>query len=104
MRKVKVDIMAKIDTFVKDYVAYETLKNFKGYLNIENTVTGKRIPLCANGFIYSFELSRYQNAKVQQIKGIGTNDVTLYITNKEWNACGLDFKTDDCGYPIGYFD
>ena len=96
--------MTKTMMYVKDYTDYETLKNFKGYLNVENTVTGKRIPLCANGYIFSFDVARYQNAKVQRVIGVGTNNVTLCVTNKEWKNCDLDFECDDFGYPIGYFD
>jgi hypothetical protein len=96
--------MIKTTTYVKDYTEYETLKNFNGYLNIENTVTGKRIPLCANGHIFSFDVTRYQNAKVQRVVGKGTKNITLYVTNKEWKNCDLDFECDDFGYPIDYFN
>ena len=90
--------------YVKDFANWEALKNFGGYINVENTVTHKRYPLVSNGFIHSFEVNRFQNAKVKRVTGVGTDDVTLYITNAEWKRCDLDFDCDDNGFPIGYFD
>ena len=90
--------------YVKDFANWEALKNFGGYINVENTVTHKRYPIVSNGFIHSFEVNRFQNAKVKAVKGVGTTDITLYITNREWDACGYGGECDDNGFPIGYFD
>ena len=46
----------------------------------------------------------FDDAKVKAVKSEGTTDITLYITNREWNACGYGGECDDNGFPIGYFD
>ena len=91
-------------TYVKDYTTFEVLDHFKGYMNLENTRTGRRVTLASNGFIHSFDVTRFANAKVKRVTGVGTDDVTLYITDAEWKRCDLDFDCDDNGFPIGYFD
>jgi len=89
---------------VKNYTNYQALKNFSGYLNIQNITTKKRITLFANNHFFAFEISRFQNAKIHHIEEVNSNNITLYITNTEWKKCTYSYNCDDFGYPLDYFD